>query len=191
MDYADHRCENPDVAAFDELTRLLTPPASPLLTGTAAEWAAFEAGLETRLPGDYRCFVETYGLGTPNGYFSVLNPFDQSLQSRQQWFREVYAEVYSTPDYLEYTAEGLTAPVSRGLVAWATGDGGTVYWDPGTSADPDRWTVVEEQEDYWQAWPLTMSEYIVKSMTNEIRSSQYGPIPRKLPTAFRPFTRPV
>ena len=180
------------MTAFDELTRLLIPPESPVLTGTAEEWAAFEATLEVRLPGDYRAFVQTYGLGTPNDdYFSVLNPFDRSLQSRQQWFREVYAEIYSTPDYLEYNAEGLTAPVPSGLVAWATGDSGTVYWDPGTSADPDRWTVVEEQEDYWQAWPLTMTEYIVKAMTGDIEALQYGPIPRKLPAPFRPFTRPM
>jgi SMI1/KNR4 family protein SUKH-1 len=178
------------MVAFDELSRLLIPPESPVLTGTAAEWAAFEASLELRLPGDYRAFVETYGLGTPNDYFSVLNPFDQSLQSRQQWFQEVYAEVYSKPDYLEYLAEGLTAPVPRGLVAWATGDGGTVYWDPRSSAHPDQWTVVEEQEDYWQGWPLTMSEYIVKAMTGEICSLQYGPIPPELPAPFRPFMRP-
>lgn len=179
------------MTTFDELTRLLIQPASPVLAGTAAEWAAFEASVEVRLPRDYRAFVETYGLGTPNDYFSVLNPFDQSLQSRQQWFQDVYAEVYSTPDYLDYIAEGLTAAVPHGLVAWATGDGGTVYWDPGTSAEPDRWTVVEEQEDHWQAWPLTMSQYIVKALTGEIRTLQYGPIPRKLPAPYRPFTRPV
>lgn len=137
------------MAAFDELTTLLIPPESPVLTGTPAEWVGFEAGVEVRLPVDYRAFVETYGLGTPNDYFSVLNPFDQSLQSRQQWFRKLDDEVCSTPDYLEYIAEGLTAPVPRGRVAWATGDGGTVYWDPTRSADPDGWTVVEEQEDCW------------------------------------------
>lgn len=190
MDDVDQRCDNPDMAPFDELTRLLIPPESPVLAGTATEWAAFEASLEVRLPGDYRAYVETYGLGTPNEYFSVLNPFDGSLQSRWQWFEEVYAQVYSAPDYLEYGAGGVTAAVPRGLVAWANGDGGTVYWDPETSADPERWTVVEEQEDYWQPWPLTMSEYIVKAMTGEIPTLLYGPTPRKLPAPFRPFTRP-
>lgn len=175
------------MTAFDELRAILLPPNDADPVGSPDEWEEVEARHGMQFPSDYKMFLKTYGLGTPNGDFSVLSPFDDSFPSEQIRFRQVYREFYGTPDYLEYIAEGLSAPVPAGLVAWANGDSATAYWDT-KAGDPDQWTVVEEREDYWQQFPLSMSDFLARVITGRIRSIVYGPLPHRLPVRYRRFS---
>src|SRR3954471_10276095 len=56
-----------------DILRLMPPPADPFVP--EGNWERAERRLGTRLPADYRWFVETYGVGTVCGYVWVDPPF--------------------------------------------------------------------------------------------------------------------
>ncbi len=179
------------MASIDALKEILIPPDDPVLTGLPEQWIAFEARLGMRLPRDFSALITTYGAGSPNDWFVLLNPFFDASFNFERWLalhRQDYRESYSQagPD----TFEGLDGTVPHGLVPFAHGsDGSTAYWNTHLE-NPDDWTIMEEREFYWQSFRGTTIEYLMEVITGQYRSIVYGPLPRELPVRFLPW-RPL
>ena len=63
---------------MNELLNLVMPPVHPVSVGSDKEWNNIEEKIGINLPEDYKKIVETYGFGSFNEYFYVLNPFIES-----------------------------------------------------------------------------------------------------------------
>src|SRR5579863_5757225 len=128
--------------SFDALRRIMPPPANPSLGGTLPAWPAIEKQLGP-LPGEYKEFIETYGLGkiddfvilySPNAADRYLNlltrgPIDldalRELKTKHG-DREVPYPLYPDPN---------------GLLPFGIDENGDgLYWL--TEGDPDRWPIV-------------------------------------------------
>jgi len=57
--------------ALDRLISILTPSAEPTFVPSATDWDRVEAELGTRLPGDFRRFVDIYGSGDINDLIGI------------------------------------------------------------------------------------------------------------------------
>jgi hypothetical protein len=113
---------------FDELTKVLLPPARPVATGNPAAWAAVEARMGTRLPTDYKWFIDTYGVGIIDDWVWIFSPFDPpgrgTLESRLEWHKESHAL-------------GLFEDEPDGMIPWADNeDRGMCFWE---TYAPDPW----------------------------------------------------
>lgn len=66
-----------------DLVRPVPPPTAPV--DARGNWAAVEAGLGVRLPGDYKRLVETYGWGEFCDYLYLRTPFGTSEHKGVAW----------------------------------------------------------------------------------------------------------
>jgi len=153
---------------IDELHRLIE--AEP--AGTPVQWDEVEARLGTRLPSDYKRFVDRYGTGAVGDFLYVLTPatdnphlslFDQSRVMLDGW-RELRA---NWPDQFPFA----THPEPGGLLPWAVTDNGDeLYWL--TRGLPDQWpTVISSRgmplETHW----MTATELLAGLITGRVRSN--------------------
>lgn len=149
---------------FEELTKVLIPPARPVATGTPDGWAAVEARIG-RLPGDYKRFIDTYGVGVINDWVWILSPFEPAgrgtLESRLTWHKESHAL-------------GLFEDEPDGLIPWADNeDRGMCFWET-EEPNPDRWTVLAMVEDDLHRWPENMTMFLLKILRGAHRSAVFG-----------------
>jgi hypothetical protein len=126
---------------LERLRQLLPPPAQPVEPGQPDGWAAVEATLGTRLPGDFKAFTELYGSGTVDDFLYVFNPFatgqDGNLLAEKDRVLAGYRHTRARyPDRLPLPAlpdTGGVLPLGR------TDNGDELYWV--TERDPDAWPV--------------------------------------------------
>ena len=153
-------------------TGLVPPPDPP---PDPVDWAAVTRRLGTRLPADYRAYVDTYGLGCVGGLFWVLHPdgAPDRLNLADQWAAArdpaAGARLLTAPPY----------PLGRvpgGLVPCAVDeDAGLLYWHTGPP-DPDRWTVVyrDEDGDSWLPYPLGLVGFLRAVVTGGLPELGFG-----------------
>jgi hypothetical protein len=124
------------------LRALVPPPAQPFEPADPARWPDVEQALGTRLPADYKAFVETYGSGLFDGFLYVFNPFsadedgnllDQrhTMLGAYEWRRRQAPAELPLPSFPE---PGGLLPLGR------TQNGDQLHWL--TEGEPDRWPVV-------------------------------------------------
>lgn len=153
--------------AIDELTQLIQ--SDP--TGTPVAWEEVEARLGTRLPADYKAFVDRYGTGAVGDFLWVLTPstsneflnfFDKGRvmldgyrQLRDEWPREYPFSAYPEPN---------------GLLPWAVTDNGDeLYWL--TGPDPDKWpTIVISRGVPHEEYRLPVGDLLSGLITRRIKS---------------------
>ncbi|MFJ6405905.1 hypothetical protein ACIQK9_10325 [Streptomyces hydrogenans] len=76
---------NTTAAACDRLVELVVPPADPV--DAHGDWTAAEMTIGSRLPGDYRRLVETYGWDASHPHqLRIGFPPEDSEQVRQRLF---------------------------------------------------------------------------------------------------------
>lgn len=169
-----------DRGSLDALRRFLPPPPSG---GDAVDWEALFAQTGTRLPGDYREFVEVYGGGMVDSYISILVPPVLGYP--------YYAEWQGAPSLLD-EARLRRAPdwlIGRSVFQYgANGDGDEIFWLC-ESAEPETWeTLVYKRqrsagEERWKRFPMGMVRFWTSVLGGEIRSPfSAGDFPSRHPT---------
>ncbi|WP_225821472.1 hypothetical protein [Streptomyces naphthomycinicus] len=145
-----HR-EDPAFAGFPEgaswagKLRILT--GWEPVTGPRVDWPAVEAGLGTRLPGDYKEIVDVFGAGSFDEYFELAVPGGPGA-GRNPW------QGYG-PDL-----------ASGGLLPWGRSEHECgLLWSTGAT-DPDEWTVVTQSEGDEQRFDCGAGEFIVRMLTD-------------------------
>lgn len=166
---------------LETLLELLVPPEEPVGTGTPGEWEELEARMGTALPSDYKAFVSTFGAGSIDKYFYVLNPFISLYGLEYEVGRQREAHLW----VLEYDPQH-----PAGLIPWGMNDQrGNCFWET-DAPDPDRWTVFTECDDDWHRFPEPMTTFLVKVLLGDHISSVFGSRPKPfdpLPAYYYPW----
>jgi hypothetical protein len=117
--------------AADEFAALAERLGRPGAEAPPVDWAQVEQWLATRLPADYKSFMDTYG---PGAYcdISIERDLLTLLVRRRRQLHEVEERHFPPPVF----------PEPGGIIAWGeTADGWTLWWAP-TGDEPDRWGIV-------------------------------------------------
>ena len=144
-------------------------------SGSPAEWSELEAQRGLRFPADYKDFVNHYGYLTVGGYIRVPSPLSSdphrglpAIISELDHYRKIQVEF---GDYFPIKAY----PEPGGLLPWATTiNGDRLFWL--TRGTPDEWTIVivESRGPMSEAWPISMSEFILSFIKGNLRSEVFG-----------------
>ncbi|MFF2780871.1 SMI1/KNR4 family protein [Streptomyces sp. NPDC058052] len=168
----------------DRLAELVAPPAAPV--DAHGDWTAAETGIGTRLPGDYRQLVETYGWGEFCDFLYLRTPFGTSEHNGVEWQS---ARLTGSPERDRDRYPYPLHPAPGGLLVWGTtADADRLCWL--TKGSPDDWPVVVwSSEDRYETHPLSASAFIEGWADGQVTSRllpdmEPGPMPWF--NAFRP-----
>lgn len=162
---------------LDLLLNLIPPPSQPIETGTPEEWSRIENALGTKLPQDYKDFIDTYGTGQIAEFLWIHNPFsaDEYVNLIQH---QIYTQSNNYIGILASTGQEIKVeypypiyPEPNGLLKWGTTDNGDdLYWQ--TTGGPDDWPVVtdEVRGTGFAIFSESMTSFIAKAILGEIHS---------------------
>src|SRR5947209_15882365 len=178
--------------AVEELIAIVPPPAQPIDAGTPVQWAAVEQKLGTRLPADFRAFIQHYGSGAFNDpgrlIISIRNPFAPNFDQLARLDRERLLNAKRAVGNEEFPFE--IFPSSPGLLQWGHDiDGWMLLWL--TEGNPDRWPVlVCPPGPYdFERIDLLMTSFLAKAFARELTWTIWDPEffsgPRKVKFAQR------
>ncbi|MQY31284.1 SMI1/KNR4 family protein [Nocardia aurantia] len=133
-------------ASIPGLTSVLRP--SPLPTVAAPPWADIEQAIGTRLPGDYREFIELYGNGSINHELSVWYPALRRTDARvvlTALVDDTLPEPGSVGEFVDARPgepELCAFPEPGGLLQWGSTNGADMFFWETAGDDPDQWPVI-------------------------------------------------
>ena len=133
-------------------------------------WERVERELGTRLPKDYKTFIETYGTGSISNFLMIANPFSKNRYVNLLSSARMILDAYRTsranaPEYFKDNV----FPEENGILPFGSTDNGDVlYWR--TLGDPDDWTVTlyESRGSEHFAYDGSMTEFLVDLLTGGI-----------------------
>ncbi|GAA4035237.1 hypothetical protein GCM10022247_70940 [Allokutzneria multivorans] len=155
--------------AVDRLADIIAPPAP---AGTEVNWEETVRRLRTALPTDYVQLIERYGGGQFDGYLWLLEPGSSSDYD----LAEITEEREEALEYLWNEGEAkpavLDAPGVRAIAWGSTDNGEYLYWLARPGDDPDAWTVLvnEARGERWEHFAMGCAEFLVTTLTGEVRS---------------------
>ena len=140
--------------AVARLVELMPPPAGRVVR---IEWDAVAVRWGTRMPADYREFMDIYGAGTVSESFNIVWPL---VPPRSGDHTDDLAGNTEVGRYLQDGGPEEQVRV-EGWIAWAYDvSANRLYWDT-SSGDPDQWTVVRlDRSGGWDDSGLTTTEYL-------------------------------
>lgn len=155
--------------AIDKLIELID--SDP--TGTPVDWAPVEARLGTKLPADYKAFVDRYGTGAIGDFLWVLTPttanrflnlFD-SGNAMLAGYRELRANWPGDFPFAAY-------PEENGLLPWAVTDNGDELFWLTEGEDPDQWpTIISTRGMPLEEHRLPAGDLLAGLIAGRIRSN--------------------
>lgn len=178
--------------SIETLCKLVTPPEAPVAVPAQPDWARIETAIAVGLPRDYKQFVELFGSGLFAGFVRVFNAFDSGPYSNlEACILRVSEDLrQQREDYGEERIPYDVYPLRPGLMPWGNDENGNeLQWH--TKGRPDEWSVVvlEGRGGRWQEFPYSMTEFLSKALTKEIRCKIW---PRDWPgmssRKFEPYT---
>lgn len=157
---------------------VLQPPQEPREVPADNEaWKSVEDRLGTRLPQDYKAFIELFGTGSTGGFIWVFNPFSSNkhvnliehgrlelggLASLKEEFPQDYVhDAYPTPG---------------GLLPFAVTDNGDMlHWK--TVGEPDHWTVIvyESRGPKYYGFDGSMTDFLASVLTRSVACDVFPP----------------
>ncbi|HET6251682.1 MAG TPA: ankyrin repeat domain-containing protein [Tepidisphaeraceae bacterium] len=170
-----------------KLKKLVRPPSEPVFTGAPKLWGQIEKKLGTKLPDDYKKFIDAYGSGDFAQFYAIYNPLQshgvvEQIDEVRQDYRQGHesnSERYPYPVF----------PEPSGIFPWGNDENGNDYFWL-TKGDPDEWTVVayDVRGGGAKEHKCTMTEFLLKVLTKEIPALAGGyPKPEHL--EFSPLAK--
>ncbi|SDN29925.1 hypothetical protein [Allokutzneria albata] len=157
--------ENP----VDRLAEIIAPPAP---AATAVDWEETVRRLRTARPADYVQLIERYGGGQFDDYLWLLEPASRSPYD----LAETAEEREEALEYLWNRGEAkpalLDAPGVRAIAWGSTDNGEYLYWLARPGDDPHEWTTLvnEARGAEWEHFEMGCAEFLVATLTGEVRS---------------------
>jgi len=153
---------------LERLVQLMPPPPDPI--DSIGDWHAVESQINTRLPDDYKSFIELYGTGRIAGLLWPLNPFSSNkfLNLLHQCSLILDTERSLRDEFPKYHPWPLF-PESDGLFPWCTTDNGDyILWR--TKGDPNNWTtfIYEIRGTTRQDCPYGVSSFLYRWLIGDI-----------------------
>lgn len=133
-------------------------------------WNKIERKLGTKLPYDYKAFINEFGTGSIDEFIWILTPFDDdeyvNFFKKGELIKEAYkSSKLSSPDYFKHNI----FPEKSGLIPWGyTENGDELYWL--TSYDEHQWKVIvytSRTSDYYQ-YEMGMVEFIFSIISKKL-----------------------
>jgi hypothetical protein len=145
---------------LEKLIQIAPPPDSPLCAGSPEVWPEIEAKLGTRLPDDYKAYVNRYGSGGFYNFLGISSPFTPrndlvtTFQECRQYFSQDFFPVF--PDL-----GGL-------LSVGADENGNTLFWL--TNGEPNQWPLVYMDDDFveYDLYEMSLTEFLVDWISGRI-----------------------
>ena len=152
-------------------------------------WEIVEEQLGTRLPDDYKRFLEAFGISTINGFLVVLAPLSSSQHVDLLKCGRIELEAYETSkrEFPKYYRDEVY-PTPCGILPFAiTENGEVLYWR--TVGNPEQWTVTVYESRGPKKFDFNggVTEFLVAVLTGEIECDV---LPRgflKVPPVFKPI----
>jgi hypothetical protein len=173
------------------LTHVMPPPVDPEETGSTNEWQSVEETIGTRLPSDYKQYINTYGSGSIGDFLWPYNPFSRTealnLMQRNESDLGALREIreLAGEDEVPYPLY----PEPEGLLSWGISDNGDVlYWL--TQGDPDDWHVIinESRGPWFERFEESATSFLANLITGDIVSEILGRSNLQGTILFRPIT---
>lgn len=146
--------------AHTRLVQLVPPPTAPV--HAHGSWTAVETALGTRLPGDYKQVVETYGWGEFCDYLYLHTPFGTSERNSIAWQPARHPTGSPEPDPTRNRERYPYPlhPAPGGLLVWGTTmDADRLCWL--TEGSPEDWPVVIWSRDgRYETHPMGAAAFI-------------------------------
>lgn len=170
-----------------ELIKLLPPPAKPVDAPTHAIWHSVERKLRLVMPGDYKQFISTYGVGCIDGFLWVFSPASENVylnlssqildgaetlrQLRDDWREDISYPIYPDPG---------------GVVPWGgTDNGHTLYWMGGTHESSI--VVQDARTPEWCSFRMSITGFLIALLSRRISVDIF---PEGFPAAQHTYTPP-
>ena len=152
--------------AIAELLAVVSPPSNPINAENGNHWTLAEQWIGFGLPDDFRDFATHYGSGKICGnYLGILNPLStDNFQDAVTSFAEVLRDVKRPREY-PYDV----FPDRPGLLPWGSDENGNyLHWL--TEGEANAWPIiVESHEGELERFDMSMTTFLAKALTNEIR----------------------
>lgn len=176
--------DNATARILDPLLNIMPPPTEPVECGTWEDWIRIQRYLGTRLPIDYKRFINTYGSGQAGEFLWVYNPFSKGYLNLLE---RVFSDLGSLRAIkAEFGLDQVPYPLYAepgGLLPWGhTINGDALYWLT-NGENPDQWTIAinETRSPIWEEHQGYFVTFMTKFVSGELASKIFdGKWERKL-----------
>jgi hypothetical protein len=154
----------------------LSPPRYEAPRHTPAEWLDIEQRLGTRLPDDYKEYIEHYGGSNICDYLVVVKPFGSTQYTDLVDFAQRQLDAYRSlrEEFGEEEVPLPLFPELDGLLPWGlTANGDVLFWR--TIGEPNQWTVVVNgsRTPWYEEFPYGMAAFILRLFTGKLTGDVY------------------
>lgn len=157
--------------SLNSLLTVLPPPQNPVEVPTAETWNATEMQL-SRLPDDYKAFVDRFGTGNISGFIWILNP---ASQNRYLNLLVEMKPILSALRELRESGEPCPYPLypePGGLLPFGKSDNGdALYWL--TIGQPEQWPIVVNaaRDPAYEKFECDMTDFLAGILNRRIHCS--------------------
>lgn len=171
-----------------KLMTLVPAPESPVWTGCDEDWNLIEDELGTKLPGDYRELIHTYGYGDFCATFSILSPFagsrglKQTHVSRETYFRTMLSS-YGNAKFCVYPDDG--------GILYVGGDEYTNSLTWLTKGPADKWPLIDDHMCKNETFAMPLTTFLLEWATGNIKPLLHDKLFDKPPLQRSPLFKPA
>ncbi len=169
--------------SIEELTKVLEVPNNPVEIQGGKSWAEVESEIASRLPDDYKAYIQQYGTGYIADYLVIWNPFAsletvnlitqldlrlKDIRRAKDNYRESFGMEF--PPYPIFPEEGGILPFG------ATINGHIIFWK--TTQKPNNWTIVisKSRSTKFEEHVMNTTEFLTNLMLRRLENTaMYGP----------------
>ncbi len=151
-----------DSMSVQSLTKVVSPPSSPLEVGTKEDWALIERLMGIQLPIDLYDLCVTYGSGWFMG-IQIYNPFSSLYRPSVEQDLEIYPDLKQNCSEFRFNFY----PEQPGLYPCGTEEnGGEIFWL--ADGRSDQWPLVLFDRLDSQVLNMTLTTFLANTFAMEL-----------------------
>jgi hypothetical protein len=158
--------------ALEQFVETIQPPTKPVENGKNEDWIEVEQALKTKLPSDYKNYINIFGTGCLFDFIWVFNPFSKNsnLNLYSQIKLQLDAIIILEKEFDERCPYPIY-PVMGGLLPWGiTNNGDIMFWF--TKGEPNFWTTAihESRGSKYETFEASLTNFIIDLNFGKIMS---------------------